>query len=144
MFIVLINVKGEVSDSRYGVSLHVWEEYPDTKSVLLDLSSSGSYWVRSDWFNLPGDMQFWNDMKAVGVKMLALLPQDAATDLTDSDWYSKTHAYITEAVNDAPDMPAWEVGGEPELYGMQPSQYMQLLQMAYTIIKSVAPNAIIG
>jgi hypothetical protein len=79
-------------------------------------------------------------MKTKGIEVLGLLP-----------WYSTSSSgwqtYVQNEVNAAPDLPAWEIGNEPEdsWWGgpMSTSTYMTLLQQAYAIIKAANPNAII-
>jgi hypothetical protein len=126
---------------KYGICSH-WQsgEYPGCASVYYDLATAGSYWIRGDTMSTSGLVAFWNDMKAHNIKVLGLL-----------SWYHTTtsgfQSLVQSLVSAVPDLPAWEIGNEPEQswWGgpMSTQTYLSLLQIAYPIIKAANPDAII-
>lgn len=137
-------------EPKYGLSFHAYFEYnADEMNVLTDLSNAGAFWVRTDWVNSLSMIAWTKDMKTLGnVKILAIL-DDWMLDnesFTLVDWQSA----ITTAVQSAPDVDAWEIWNEPDLamfhFGYMdgtPQHYMNMLQIAYTIIKGINPNALV-
>jgi hypothetical protein len=130
---------------KYGVNIHIESEYPACASVLSDLREGGVYWIRTDMYTPSLLTSFWNDMKNEDIKVLGLLtqyPSDGGL-YGSQDWQT----YVQSMVNAAPDIPAWEIGNEPEQTwwsgSMTPQTYVTYLQQAYTIIKVADPNALI-
>lgn len=127
---------------EFGVCFHHNEEYnPAAVKVLQDLRSSGEFWIRGDFEHPDKDVIFARDMKAKGIKVLALLP-----------WYKKGttagwKAFAQKEINALPFVPAWEITNEPEMtwWGgpIPPTDYMRMLKEAHTMIKKVNPNALI-
>lgn len=130
---------------KYGVNIHFEDEYPSCASVLSDLREGGVYWIRSDMYTPSLLTSFWNDMKNENIKVLGLLTQypPGGGFYGSQDWQT----YVQSMVNAAPDIPAWEIGNEPEQIwwngSMTPQTYVTYLQQAYTIIKAADPNALI-
>lgn len=143
---------------RLGMCYHALEEYlanSPSRARITELASTGSYWVRSDWVNPPNpfgnvDMVQWKtDMKNIGVKVLSILDHMTMREsqtFTLNQWRTE----VTNAVNSAPDIPAWEIWNEPESSGFQAGymdgsweHYLDMLIVARDIIKAVNPNALI-
>ena len=127
---------------EFGVCFHHNEEYnPAALKVLEDLRSSGEFWIRGDFEHPEKDAIFAKDMKAKGIKVLALLP-----------WYKKgTTAgwkdFAEREIKAIPSVPAYEITNEPEMtwWGgpIPPADYMRMLKEAHAMIKKVNPKALI-
>jgi len=125
---------------KYGVVVQE-DEYPECASALSDLRQAGSYWIRGDCVTPSEVASFWSAMNSQGIEVLGVLNQ-ACLQLGEvgPTW----QAYVQSIVDAAPNVPAWEIGNEPEqTYNITPQTYMTYLEEAYTIIKAADPHALI-
>ncbi len=133
---------GERRPTEFGVCFHhgaFGDEYtPAAASVLDDLRSAGSFWIRGDFQDPAKDARFAADMKRKGIQVLALLPWYS----TDTSGWS---AYVKEQVLATSDVPAWEITNEPEMkwWGgpIPPADYMRMLREAHAIIRAANADA---
>ena len=141
---------------KYGIYIDVFEEGIPIDSEVSEFAFGvGNFWIRTEWYNSPEDIEAWAFLKTLGIKELPVIFQSAVPAGYDDDWsewQSLMTAYLQTAVSLAPDMPAWEIGNEPDLtYNylgywhppMTATQYMWFLTTAYNIIKAVNANALI-
>lgn len=127
---------------EFGVCFHhgaFGDEYtPAATAVLDDLRSAGPFWIRGDFQDPAKDAPFAAAMAQKGIQVLALLP-----------WYSTDtsgwEAYVKRQVRATPGVPAWEIANEPEMtwWGgpIAPADYMRMLRVAHSIIRSANPDA---
>jgi hypothetical protein len=133
---------GERRPTEFGVCFHhgaFGDEYtPAAASVLDDLRSAGTFWIRGDFQDPAKDAPFAADMKRKGIQVLALLPWYS----TDTSGWS---AYVKKQVLATPAVPAWEITNEPEMewWGgpIPPKTYMRMLREAHGIIKAANKDA---
>lgn len=146
-----------VQDSRYGVCFgndvtgyHAPEEYTAAaKSVLTDLANAGAFWMRVDWINSASMVSWKTNVKTLGaVHILGIL--DYWTMNMQTFTLAQWQDAVRTAVQSAPDVEAWEIWNEPDLSMFQlgymdgtPQHYYDMLTAAYTIIKSINPNALV-
>jgi hypothetical protein len=133
---------GERRAAEFGVCFHhgaFGDEYtPAAAAVLDDLRAAGPFWIRGDFQEPAKDAGFAADMARKGIQVLALLP-----------WYSTDTsgwpAYVKRQVEATPDVPAWEIGNEPEMswWGgpIPPATYLRMLREAHAIIRSANADA---
>jgi sterol desaturase/sphingolipid hydroxylase (fatty acid hydroxylase superfamily) len=129
-------------DAEFGVCFHhgaFGDEYtPEAAAVLDDLRAAGPFWVRGDFQEPAKDARFAADMARKGIHVLALLP-----------WYSRDVSgwpdYVRRQVRATPDVPAWEIGNEPEMgwWGgpIAPQDYLTMLREARAAIRAANPDA---
>ena len=140
------------TEAEYGVVIDFTDdhdqpsEYPEALPLLEDIRQSGSYWIGGEAIADVYDTQtFWNDMKMRGIPVLAICSQYVwDSRITVNDFISR----VTSLTQLCPDLPAFEIGNEPEQTWwfegpLTPQEYMQYLTQAVPIIKSANPNAII-
>lgn len=136
-----------VQDKYVGVTDHV-QPYLNPESI----RASGIAWIRTDVNFWPGFSQFLSnlsgenfigilDYETMGVVSSSSYPGNCVLNCnwTLSDWAGN----VSEAVNDYPQIHAWEIWNEPQIQHYQsgylngnPLTYFNMLKAAYEIIKS--------
>jgi hypothetical protein len=131
---------------NFGVCFHLNDYSVKTKDIIKEMTSNGTFWIRTDWVIGQEVDRFYDDMVSMGIKILAIINYGTMNmkNFSLAEWETTVRICLDRY----PKVDGWEVWNEPnepyfqlEYMDGTPRHYVDILRSSYYILKSRNPNA---